>query len=326
MKRGSILMLVAASVYLSACVSQKKFNATANELKQIKEQVAGLNAGSLNCEEEKKRTIARMDVLQQHLETLLEDSSKTHAAYDKVSADFTALEADNERLLKEKNDWLASAGEKLKQWNDDLQKKQIELDKKQGELENKELSINALTNDVKMRSQRLRELQSQINAKDSIMNALRRKIELALQGFDNSELTIERRNGKVYVSMSEKLLFASGSAEIDVKGKEALRKLAEVLTKNPDIQITVEGHTDNAELRSASYPRNNWDLSVLRSTTIIRVLTEGKLDPARITAAGHGEYFPIADNKTKDGRAKNRRTEIILTPNLDEIQKLIDQQ
>jgi chemotaxis protein MotB len=317
-------MLIAASIYLSACVSQKKFNATANELKQVKEQVAGLNAGTLNCEEEKKRTIARMDVLQQHLETLLEDSSKTHAAYDKVSAEFTALESDNERLLKEKNDWLATAGEKLKQWNDELQQKQTELDKKQNELDNKELSINALTNDVKMRSLRLRELQSQINAKDSIMNALRRKIELALQGFDNSELTIERRNGKVYVSMSEKLLFASGSAEIDVKGKEALRKLAEVLAKNPDIQITVEGHTDNAELKSTSYPRNNWDLSVLRSTTIIRVLTEGKIDPERITAAGRGQYFPMADNKTKDGRAKNRRTEIILTPNLDEIQKLID--
>jgi chemotaxis protein MotB len=126
----------------------------------------------------------------------------------------------------------------------------------------------------------------------------------------------------VYVSLAEKLLFPSGSTEVNPKGKQALQKVADVLKKNPDIGITIEGHTDNVPI-STSCMKDNWDLSVLRATSITRIITDAGVDPKQIIASGRGEYFPVASNSTSDGKAKNRRSEIILTPNLAELAKLL---
>ena len=145
----------------------------------------------------------------------------------------------------------------------------------------------------------------------------------ALLGFNSDELSVEIKNGKVYVSMSDKLLFKSGSSTVEDKGKEALKLLADVLNKNTDIDILVEGHTDNVPIKTAVY-KDNWDLSVARATSIVRILTlDHKIAPTRLTASGKGEYFPRADNDTAEGRAKNRRTEIILSPKLEEIMQLL---
>jgi len=142
--------------------------------------------------------------------------------------------------------------------------------------------------------------------------------------FNSDEITVEMKNGKVYVSMTDKLLFRSGSAEVEDKGKDAIKKLAEVLNKNTDVSIMIEGHTDNIPIKTAQF-QDNWDLSVGRSTNIVRLLDETyKVDAKRLTAAGRGEYLPKASNETPEGRAKNRRTEIILTPKLDELYKLIE--
>jgi chemotaxis protein MotB len=198
------------------------------------------------------------------------------------------------------------------------------LETKQTELENKELSNTALTNELKLRMNRVKELESVLNSKDSAVNNLKKKIAKALEGYDKSELTVERKNGKVYVSMAEQLLFKSGSTAVDSKGMGALKKLAEVLNKNADINITVEGHTDNAAFKHEDFPKDNWDLSVLRATTIVKILTDNKVEPKHIAASGHGEFFPVADNKTKSGKSLNRRTEIILTPKLDELLKIME--
>jgi len=145
-------------------------------------------------------------------------------------------------------------------------------------------------------------------------------------GFQTDELSVEIKNGKVYVSMSDKLLFKSGSAAIETKGKEAIKMLADVLSKNQDIDILIEGHTDNVPIRTAVY-RDNWDLSVARATSIVRILTdEYKITPTRLTASGKGEFSPRALNDTPEGRASNRRTEIILSPKLDEIMELLKNQ
>ncbi len=146
----------------------------------------------------------------------------------------------------------------------------------------------------------------------------------ALLGFNADELSVEIKNGKVYVSMSDRLLFKSGSAAVEDKGKQAIKLLADVLNSNPDIEILVEGHTDNVPIRTAVF-RDNWDLSVVRATSIVRVLTEDhKIAPTRVTASGRGEYFPRASNDNQEGRALNRRTEIILSPKLDEIMQLLN--
>jgi chemotaxis protein MotB len=150
--------------------------------------------------------------------------------------------------------------------------------------------------------------------------ALKEKIKSALQGFEGSGLEVYEKNGKVYVSMDEKLLFASGKFNIDDKGKDALRALAKVLEADVEISITVEGHTDNVPYSpaSSSQIRDNWDLSVMRATTVVKTILEyGKINPERLTASGRSQYLPVDESDTKEARAKNRRTEIILTPRLD---------
>lgn len=191
-----------------------------------------------------------------------------------------------------------------------------ELNLKSKDLENKEKLLTE-------REQKLNELKAIIAKQDSITNALTNIVKNALLEFKPDELTVEMKNGKVYVSMSDKLLFKSGSATVDEKGKNAIIKLAEVLNKNSDIEVTIEGHTDNVPIKTAIY-KNNWDLSVTRATSIVVMLSEeNSVIPTKLTAAGRGEFFPKASNETTEGRALNRRTEIILSPKLDELFKII---
>jgi chemotaxis protein MotB len=175
-------------------------------------------------------------------------------------------------------------------------------------------------------NKRVAELQGTIQRQRKAQQELLDKITKALVGFNNSELTAEiRADGKLYVSLSEKLLFKSGKYDVDPKGKEALQKLGEVLSKQPDIDIVVEGHTDTVPFKRGEL-RDNMDLSVMRATTIMRLLSESYgVNPKQITAAGRGEHFPVATNNTAEGRAANRRTEIILSPKISELFKLLSE-
>ncbi|HAA20832.1 MAG TPA: hypothetical protein DCP28_19505, partial [Cytophagales bacterium] len=178
---------------------------------------------------------------------------------------------------------------------------------------------------LRQREARVSELEQVIADKEAATDALRQKVSQALLSFAESDLTVEVRNGKVYVSLSEDLLFQSGSASVDPKGVDALRKLAGVLLDNQDISITVEGHTDDVPLgRSSTYLKDNWDLSVLRATSIVRILTNAGVPPSNVIASGRGEFIPVASNETPEGRANNRRTEIILTPKLDELFSILE--
>ncbi|MCH8331388.1 MAG: OmpA family protein [Bacteroidetes bacterium] len=218
-----------------------------------------------------------------------------------------------------------------------MQKMELELESKKRELEEKgtylkalemsvlekEKKVEALEAGLKEREARVDELEGIISEKDAAVQKLKKSITDALLGFKESDLTVETKNGKVYVSLSEKLLFKSGSTVVDPKGVEALTKLADVLAENKDISILIEGHTDNVPITGAI--KDNWDLSVLRATSIVRILSEkNKVDPMRIMASGRGEFQPVSDNSDAAGRQKNRRTEIILTPNLDELFKLLE--
>jgi chemotaxis protein MotB len=255
-----------------------------------------------------------------------------HNRYDamvKANQELREIEATlNNRI----NQLLALSSSENQQLREDLQKKQDELSAREKELaaksamlDEQQKNIEQLSKDLAEREQRVKELQDILNRQEQLVSELKATIDKALAGFSSSDLTVERKNGKVYVSLSEKLLFATGSTVVDPKGKDALKKLADVLKANPDIKIEIEGHTDNVPLKSANFPKDNWDLSVLRATAIVKILTaENGLDPVRLTAEGRGEYFPVADNSTTEGKAKNRRTEIILSPNLDELFNLIN--
>ncbi|SDE45117.1 chemotaxis protein MotB [Mucilaginibacter pineti] len=205
----------------------------------------------------------------------------------------------------------------------DLQKSNNKLNSNYNETSSKAKQLAA---DLQKREARLKEVEDILRKRDEATNALKNKLQQALLGFQQSGLTVDIRNGKVYVSLADKLLFPSGSIVIDEKGKAALKQLAEVLNKEPDINMAVEGHTDDKKVINLGQIKDNWDLSVLRATSVTRYLTEiEKVDPKRLTATGKSEFQPIDPAATTEARAKNRRIEIVLTPKLDELYNLIKQ-
>jgi len=178
--------------------------------------------------------------------------------------------------------------------------------------------------DLAERSRKVDELNQMLAAREKAIEDIRAKVSDALVGFEGKGLTITKRDGRVYVSMEDKLLFRSGSYAIDPQGEQAVRNLASVLATNPDINVMVEGHTDNVPFRPSGNLLDNLDLSVKRATTVVRLLlTNTQITPERITAAGRGEWLPIDSNATAEGRAKNRRTEIILSPRVDALMSII---
>ena len=206
----------------------------------------------------------------------------------------------------------------LYQREDQLNQMQVKLDKDRNEL-------NQLKTELEKNNSRLLELQRIIDQKEAQAETLKQKLSAALTGFENQGLTITKKNGKVYISLEEKLLFPSGSTNVDPRGVSALKKLAAVLEQNRDINIMIEGHTDDVPVKPGSRFADNWDLSTQRATAIIRILLDGTtIDPKRLTASGRGEYYPIDPRKTDEARQKNRRTEIILEPNLDEVFELLN--
>lgn len=216
--------------------------------------------------------------------------------------------------------------------NNALKAQHAEMNAKYNELMKRSLSdaerLNAAlkikAEELEAREKRLAELQGIINSQDSLLNALNNAVKKALLAFKSDEISVEMKNGKVYVSMSDKLLFKSGSASVEEKGLEAIKTLGDVLNKNPDIDVLIEGHTDNIPIKTAKY-EDNWALSADRALSIVRLLAnEHGVNPKRLEAAGRAEFYPKGSNDVAEGRAKNRRTEIILSPKLDELYKLIE--
>ncbi len=186
--------------------------------------------------------------------------------------------------------------------------------------------LRAKEEELRVKAKRMDDLDARLRAQTDAMSSLRKKVSDALVSVRAEDLTITERDGKIYVSLSEKLLFASGSAKVDPKGKDALGKLADVLRSNSDINVMVEGHTDSIPVKSSKYA-DNWDLSTARAVSIVRLLTNTYcVPPIRVEAAGRGQYQPIADNANTEGRARNRRTEIILVPKLDELFDIVGPQ
>jgi chemotaxis protein MotB len=188
---------------------------------------------------------------------------------------------------------------------------------------NKQSQLSKSQQELADQRQKLEHLQQLMDQQKKATQEIRKKMSDALVGFNSNELTVSVKNGKVYVSLQENLLFPSGSAVVNPKGKLALGKLADVLNKNPDITVNIEGHTDSIPIHGRYI--DNWDLSTARANSIVRVLTtDYKVEPVRVIASGHSQYDPVQSNSTPEGRALNRRTEIILSPNLDELYKLLE--
>lgn len=317
---------------ITACVPQRKLDELQVKYDDCQKQKTECNTnlaqaqGDLsNCNDDNLKLRARVTSLQtDSLECFskLERNLKSQQQYEETSQKII----ENNRYEYEK------ISKELNEKNEALKNKEKELNEKEASLigaqnKNRDLSASLATAeaDLKTREKRVKELESILKAKDSAVNALKASIQKALLGFQNQGLTVETRNGKVYVSMEDKLMFKSGSIAVDANGEKALLELAKALSLNKDVSILVEGHTDNVPMKSGVI-KDNLDLSVLRATSIARILINAGVDPKRVTSAGRGEFFPIDSANTPEARAKNRRTEIILTPKLDELFNILNSQ
>lgn len=244
-----------------------------------------------------------------------------------ITERFNALQNAQDDLIKGNLTETRKLLADLQAAQDNLRQKEDIMRQLEYSMDIKKVSLDELTLELDKKNARMAELEKILDSQKKIVQDLKQKVSEALLGFENNGLTVTNRDGKVYVSLDEKLLFRSASWDIDANGRNALRKLAGVLEKNPGIQVTIEGHTDNVPYRPAGGNlTDNWDLSVKRATTVVRTLLEGtKIDPARLTASGRSEYMPVEAANTTEARQKNRRTEIVLTPDLTELYNLINQ-
>jgi chemotaxis protein MotB len=335
----SVITVFAFCLLLYSCVPQNKFAAEQAKRKNFEQQNIDLKAKNQELTAANKELGVKIDGLVKTIKSLNKDTANLGSALRKMQQQYGNIDRLNVEIqdkYEKQKKWNMEDTEKLMKelqaTKEDLQKREMALTKMESDMKDKEKNLNDLTaqlkeneKDLQEKQQRVNELQYVLNRKDSIVKALKNKVSDALLGFENKGLTIQQKNGKVYVSMEEALLFASGSFTVNKRGVEALKKLAGVLVANPDINVLVEGHTDNVPYKGVGQLKDNWDLSVMRATTIVKILVESsKVDPKRLTAAGESEYSPVDINSSPEGRAKNRRTEIILTPKLDELFKIIE--
>jgi len=302
----------------TSCVSSKKFNALTGNFQESEKTVQMLK-------EQNQALKVQNTELQSRIEKLLKDNAELSSKLDETTQSKESLAA-NLQKLKQINAELESQLNSLKTGSsEEIARLMDKLQQAQTDLQKREDILKSAQTELEKRSLRLKELETALEQKDEAVKQLRQKVMDALLGFNNKGLTIQEKNGKVYVSLDEQLLFKTGQWEVDPKGQQALSNLAEVLGQNPDINVLVEGHTDNVPMRGTGSVKDNWDLSVMRATAVTRILLKNKaVDPKRITSAGRGEFFPIDEAKTQEARQKNRRTEIILTPRLDEIFRILE--
>ncbi|WP_423820071.1 OmpA family protein [Salinimicrobium sp. TIG7-5_MAKvit] len=319
MKKNLLFALLSSSVLLSSCVSSKVYKDLEDRHAQLQEDNSELSREFDDLEARFRQNENDLAALQAQYEQtkaerdrLQEEYNSTKTSYEKLKASYDALEANSSSALAENS-----------RRNRELL---AELDAKEEALLQEKNRLEKLQKDLAARSKRVDELESMIAAKDAKMNALKNAISKALVNFEGKGLTVEQRDGKVYVSMENKLLFNSGSWAVGAEGRKAVQQLASVLAENLDIAVLIEGHTDNVPYKGSGQLTNNWDLSTKRATAIVELLLENSgINAENLTAAGRGEYAPVASNDIAEGRAKNRRIEVILTPKLDEINRLLQE-
>ncbi|MCC5919458.1 MAG: OmpA family protein [Cyclobacteriaceae bacterium] len=308
------VLFFTALFLVSSCVSQKKYDELMTEKTNLEMEVA-------ECEDELSITQNKKENLEKQVEQLKQDTTRLGEVQRRTQAVLDQLNKDYDELEQYYNNLLANSG-KL---NRELAQQQKRVLAMESDLEAAKERNDALAEDLKEREKRLEELEKILADKEKAVNELRQRVQNALLNFKESDLTVEIKNGKVYVSLAEQLLFGSGSVTVDEKGKAALKQLADVLKEQEDIQIMVEGHTDNVPVsRISQYMNDNWDLSVMRATSIIRILRDRGLQEDKLIAAGRGEFLPLVENADADGRRKNRRTEIIITPRLDDLFQILE--
>lgn len=314
LKKAAILFIIA--ITLNSCVSKKIYQ-------ELETKFNNLRSSNTALIEEKDNLLAAKKALEADLEKLNSDYSALNAKKEILADELISVQSKYKNLDESYNALSAQSSKKLAEQSQKNQELLVQLEEKERKLALESDRLEKLQNELAQRSNQINELQGLIDEKEVQMQQLKNAISSALLNFEGKGLTVVQKNGKIYVSMENKLLFDSGSWAVGSEGKVAVEQLAGVLSKNPDINVLIEGHTDNVPYTGATII-DNWDLSVKRATAIVRILQNKGVNPTQITAAGRSEYVMVGSNATSEGKAKNRRIEIILAPNLDEISKLLN--
>ena len=330
--KKSILYLSAILFLVSSCVAPKIHNSLLSEHETANNKLSASEKKVLQLNNNLEEKEGKILILETQLSELRNDSVQNGKAltilqdkYNELSDTYDLLTSKNSRYMADKAKETKKLLEQLEQAQTALFEKEDELNNLSNSLGVKEEELKLAEQELSARSIRVTELETIINRKDSMVTALKKSISKALIGLEGEGLTIEKRNGKVYISLEEDLLFASGKYVVNSGGVTALNKLATALSTQTDLEILVEGHTDNIPLSGKGLVKDNWDLSVMRATNVVKVLTKNQsLNPLQLTAAGRAEFVPIASNETKQGRSSNRRIEMILSPNLDDLFDLLE--
>jgi len=335
-KFWAVCKLLIIIMLISSCVPLKQFEEEQARNRQLEEEAAYLRGENDDLTVGNRELEAELERLRKGVSDLKEEVGELERFGHQKGAQYEDLLVKYNQALKQLQLGSSDGESKdlltyLQKLQDDLQKREDDLIDSERELTAKKKSLQATIAELQntqrqMEAQnaRLAQLEQALKQKEEAMLALRHSVSDALTGFSGDELKVHMKNGKVYVSLEEKLLFKSGSYDVNAQGASALKKLARILEQNADVDILVEGHTDKVPFKS-SILVDNWDLSVKRATSVVRIILSGSnIDPKRISAAGKGEYLPVMDDETPLALQKNRRTEIILTPRLDKILNLLE--
>jgi chemotaxis protein MotB len=308
------------SISLFSCVPARKFEDLQKRESDCQTENTRLKDENQKISIDNTEMKAANSEMQKQVQQLANDTTELGNANSRMSSLYNELTKSYDRLLVNNEKLLAGNTEETKKLIAQLNKAQLDLQLREDKV--KKDSIDMLKTQA-----RVDELESVLKKNDSTMNAIKTSLTNALKGYVNNGLTVHESKGRVYVSMEEQLLFGSGSTVVEKKGESALKDLARVLASNKDINILVEGHTDNIPISGTlpSGAKDNWELSVLRATSVVKIILADKsIDPSRVTAEGRGPFMPIDPSSTSDARRKNRRTEIILSPKLDELLKTLN--
>ena len=316
------------SFILQGCVPARKFEEVAEKQEICAKELKTLKTVKTELETENTELKSNNDQLYEANKKLTKDTTILGKSMRMKEKQYDKIEVLNQRIQEQLE--ILQKGQTLEKQRlmADLEKRKLELLKMEDELRDLEIDLNSkkidlenMSVELQKREKRVNELEEIIANKDAIVKALKDKVAKALLGFKDKGLTVEQKDGKVYVSMDAKLLFASGSTSVDAGGVKALKELAKVLEDQEELEILVEGHTDSDKMNSSSHPTDNWELSVLRATSVVKImLKHSKMNPVNISASGRSEFIPV----DTENKAKNRRIEVVLIPKLDELFDIIN--
>lgn len=316
MKKIVVIILTIALV--TSCVPKKVYTELEDKYNKLRDNNSSLF-------DENQDLIAKKKELEENMRNLQGEIDKLSSERSNLQDAVTSLDERKKKLEEEFEDLSKMSAEQLSEKEKQNRELLQQLNEKEAKLTEESDRLEKLQAELQQRSERINQLENLISSKEAAMQQLKDAVSAALSGFEGKGLTVERKNGKVYVSMENKMLFGSGSWAVGSEGQRAVENLAGVLRQNPDIDVLIEGHTDDVPYNSKGDILDNWDLSTKRATAIVRILVNNRVDPKQITAAGRSEYIPVSTNSTSSGKAKNRRIEVILAPNLDAINELLNE-